>query len=51
MSEQERDHRSADDERYQTDDVEAHRRHPGMTDDQNASEDESSEDFEAHKKR
>jgi hypothetical protein len=53
MSEQERDRRSSDDERFQreTDDVEAHRRNSSMTEDQKASEDESSEDFEAHKKR
>ena len=51
MSEQERDRHSSEDEKFQTDDVEAHRRRTSMTEDQNASDDESSEDFEAHKKR
>ena len=53
MSEQEREQRNSDDERFQreTDDVEAHRRDSSMTEDQSASEDKPSEDFEAHKKR
>jgi hypothetical protein len=53
MSEQEREQRNSDEDRFQreTDDVEAHRLNSSMTDDQNASDDEPSEDFEAHKKR
>lgn len=51
MSEQEREQRNSDDERFQTDEVEAHRRSSSMSEEPTASDEESSEDFEAHKKR
>lgn len=46
MSEQEKEQLGSEDEN----EVEAHRRHPGMSEDQNASDDESSDDFEAHRR-
>lgn len=46
MSEQEKERFGSEDEN----EVEAHRRNSSMSEDQNASDDESSDDFEAHRR-
>ena len=51
MSEQEQDKFRRDADEDKRAEVEGHRRNSDMTADQDASGDESPEDFEAHKKR